>query len=248
MSSEALNMQLSGDSSVPMYQQIKDAIRLKISNGEWQAGQLIPSENQLADVLGASRMTINRPLRELTSEGLLRRVHWLGTFVAEPQRQAHLIELISIADEIKQQGKSHRALVLAQQQVTADTKLSERMQMKRGAKLYKAILVHYQDEVPIQLEFRYVNPALVPNFLDVDFNTTTPADYLINHIRPEELEHVVQAIMPDDFIAQHLDIPPIEPCLKLRRRTWKGGQVVTSADLIYPSSRYELGARYAPSS
>ena len=84
MNAESLNMRLSGDTSVPMYQQIKDAIRKKISSGEWQAGQLIPSENQLADSIGASRMTINRPLRELTSEGLLRRVHGLGTFVAEP--------------------------------------------------------------------------------------------------------------------------------------------------------------------
>jgi GntR family histidine utilization transcriptional repressor len=248
MNAQSLNMRLSGDGSVPMYQQIKDAIRLKISSGEWLAGQLIPSENQLAETLGASRMTINRPLRELTSEGLLRRVHGLGTFVAEPPRQAHLIELISIADEIKQQGKHHRAEVLALEEVSADTELSERLQLKRGAKLFKAVLVHYQDDIPIQLEIRHVNPKLVPDFLQIDFASTTPAEYLIGHIRPEELEHVVQAIMPDEFIAQHLDIPPLEPCLKLRRRTWKDSQVVTSADLIYPSSRYDLGARYAPSS
>ena len=248
MNAESLIMRLSGDTSVPMYQQIKDAIRKKISSGEWRAGQLIPSENQLADSLGASRMTINRPLRELTSEGLLRRVHCLGTFVAEPRRQAHLIELVSIADEIKQQGKVHRAEVLALEEINADTELAERLQLRRGAKLFKAVLVHYQDDIPIQLEFRYVNPALVPDFLAIDFNSTTPAEYLIGQIRPEELEHVVQAIMPDAFITRHLDIPALEPCLKLRRRTWINGQVVTSADLVYPSSRYDLGARYTPAS
>ncbi|NND82938.1 MAG: histidine utilization repressor [Gammaproteobacteria bacterium] len=248
MSKPSVNMRLSGDDSVPMYQQIKDAIRLKISSREWQAGQIIPSENQLVEALGVSRMTINRPLRELTAEGLLRRVHGLGTFVAEPQRQAHLIELVSIADEIQQQGKTHRAQVLAQQTIKADTALSDRMQLTRGTDVFKAVLVHYQDNVPIQLEFRFLNPILVPGFVDVDFNATTPADYLIATIRPDELEHVVQAIMPDDFIAQQLDIPHQEPCLKLRRRTWKGSGVVTSVDLVYPSSRYELGARYAPSS
>ena len=108
-------------------------------------------------------------------------------------------------------------------------------------------MIHYQDDVPIQLESRHVNPDLVPEFLQVDFTSITPTDYLISQLRPEELEHIVQAIMPDDFLATQLSIPLTEPCLKLRRRTWKGGRIVTSVDLVYPSSRYELGARYLPS-
>lgn len=247
MNTAALDMQLSDDKDTPIYQQIKDAIRLKISQGEWQAGQMIPSENQLAEAVGASRMTINRPLRELAAEGVLRRVHGLGTFVAEPARQAHLIQLVAIADEIKQQGKTHRAKLLELKQVKADKALSARMQVAQGATLYKVMVVHYQDEVPIQLEFRHVNPSLVPDFLQVDFNNTTPAEYLISQIRPDELEHVVQAIMPSELMLKQLQIPASEPCLKLLRRTFKAGEVVTSAELVYPSSRYDLGARYAPS-
>lgn len=241
-------LQLSGEQSTPIYQQIKDAIRTKISAGEWRSGEMIPSENQLVDELGISRMTINRPLRELTDEGLLKRVHGLGTFVAVPPRQAPLLELIPIAEEIKQQGKRYRAEVLQLKEVTANTEIAQGMQLERGSMLYKTVVVHFQDDVPIQIEYRYVNPSQAPNFLEVDYTTTTPSEYLISQVQPDELEHVVQAIMPDDFIAQQLDIPSTEPCLKLRRRTWKSQQVVTLADLVYPSSRYELGARYAPPS
>lgn len=239
-------IKLSGDQSVPMYQQIKDAIRQMISTGAWQAGQLIPSENQLSEDLGASRMTINRPLRELTAEGLLRRVHGLGTFVAEPPRQAHLLELKSIAEEIKEQGKVHRAQVLSLKHIKADTRIGEKLHIGKGSPLFKIVLVHFQDETPIQLESRYVNPEVVGDFMSVDFETTTPADYLISIIRPDEIEHVVEAIMPDEFAAAQLDMPSSEPCLKLSRRTWKNGTVVTAADLIYPSSRYGLGARFSP--
>jgi GntR family histidine utilization transcriptional repressor len=248
MTAQPLSLALSGDQSVPMYQQIKDAIRQKIRSGDWASGQMIPSENQLADGLGISRMTINRPLRELTAEGLLRRVHGLGTFVAEPARQAHLLELVSIAEEIKQQGKIYRAEVLHVTTVKANAELSARMQLVPGSKLFSVEVVHYQDDTAIQLEYRYVNPILVPDFLEVDFSTTTPSEYLISQILPDEIEHVVQAVMPDDFMTQHLDIPATEPCLKLRRRTWKAGEVVTTADMIYPSSRYDLGARYTPNS
>lgn len=246
MTIETLKLVLCGDKSIPMYQQIKDAIKLKITQGEWLPGQIIPSENQLAESLGMSRMTINRPFRELTAEGLLRRVHGLGTFVAEPARRAHLIELVSIADEIKQQGKTHKADVLSHGIVEADQAISERMQLKLGTTLFRIELVHYQNGVPIQLETRHVNASLVPAFINTDFTTITTTEYLISQVRPEELEHVVQAIIPDDFMAKALDIPMTEPCLKLQRRTWKNNQVVTSADLIYPSSRYELGDRYSP--
>jgi len=239
------SMQLSGDASIPIYQQIKIAITDKIKNGFWPPGHMIPSENQLASELGASRMTINRPLRELTAEGLLKRVHGLGTFVAEPPRQASLIELRSIADEIKMQGKAYRAEVLELSSVEAPEDIAQHMGIASGRPLFHVVVVHYQDEVPIQLEMRWVNPEKVPTFLDIDFTSTTPTSYLISQ---NELEHVVEAVMPDELMATHLAVPNTEPCLKLKRRPWEGGVVVTSVDMIYPSSRYQLGARYAPNS
>ncbi|MFT7534021.1 MAG: GntR family histidine utilization transcriptional repressor, partial [Gammaproteobacteria bacterium] len=205
---------------------------------------IIPSENQLVAELGASRMTINRSLRELTIEGLLKRVHGLGTFVAEPPRQASLIELRSIAEEIKAQNKVHRAEVLSLCTQTADKYLATCMGVKSGDQLYHICVVHYQDEVPIQLEIRWVNPDQVPDFLEVDFTSTTPTDFLIGRLRPDNVEHVVQAILPTDFAAAHLAIPSSEPCLRLNRRTWIDGNIITAVELIYPSSRYDLGAVY----
>jgi GntR family histidine utilization transcriptional repressor len=88
--------------------------------------------------------------------------------------------------------------------------------------------------------------VIVPEFLSIDFSETTPTDYLISQVVPDRLEHIVQAILPDEFIVEHLAISRGEPCLKLQRRTWIDQQVVTAVDLIYPSSRYELGATYSP--
>ena len=241
-----MDITLSQTSGIPAYQQVKDGICEKIASGQWSLNDMIPSENQCVAELGVSRMTINRALRELTDQGVLRRVHGLGTFVAEPPRQANLIELRSIADEIAAQGKVHRARVLSLTGEVADVETGRKMEMKPGSRLFRIQLVHYQDEVPIQLETRLVNPSQVPGFMEVDFTITTPTAYLVGEIRPDELEHVVQAIVPDEFVAKHLDISNTEPCLRLNRRTWKDGEVVTSVVMIYPSSRYDLGARYQP--
>lgn len=237
---------LQDNASLPMYQRIKNTIQHKIRRGEWLPGMQIPSENQLASDLNVSRMTINRPFRELTAEGVLRRVHGLGTFVAEPPRHASLLELRSIAEEIAAQGKTHRAEVLSLAEAPATVCAAKRLGIQAGERLFHIVVTHFQDEVPIQVEDRYVYPALVPDFMQVDFTRITPTEYLISRIKPTEMEHIVQAIMPDELLMARLAIPEHEPCLRLQRRTWQDNTVVTSTYLTYPSSRYELSARYQP--
>ena len=233
------------NTAVPIYQLIKDAVTDKIRAGDWVPGTRLPSENALAADLGVSRMTTHRALRELTQHGLLTRVHGVGTFVAEPPRQASLIELRDIAEEIAAQGQRHRAELCHLAEERAGRDLAARMEVAPGTTVFHAILVHYRDDLPIQLEDRHVNPLIGPDFLDVDFTAVTPTRYLLDRIRPDDVEHVVQAVMPDAETCDRLAIPPTEPCLRLLRRTWAGGHVATTVALTYPSSRYDLGARYA---
>lgn len=237
---------LQDDASLPIYQRIKNTIQRKIRLGEWPPGTKIPSENQLAADLNVSRMTINRPFSELSAEGVLKRVHGLGTFVAEPPQHASLIELRSISDEIEAQGKTHRAEVLSLEETLATACTAKRLGVQVGERLFHIVLTHFQDEMPIQVEDRYVYPALVPDFMQVDFTQITPTEYLIEQIKPDEMEHIVQAVMPDSLLMSRLAIPENEPCLQLKRRTWKDNIVVTSVYLTYPSSRYDLSARYKP--
>ena len=229
----------------PLYQQIKNTIKSKIRNGNWNAGQKLPSENELVDALGVSRMTINRALRELTQDGLINRVHGIGSFIADAPRHASLIELKDIAIEIEQSGKYHSSRVLSLSREKAGAEIAQQMQVEVGKALYFLNTIHSQDDIPIQLESRYVNPELMPDFLKQDFNRATSTSYLLKQFRPDEMEHIVRAVMPDEQAREMLLIDDSEPCLQLSRRTWKKDQVVTYVTMTYTSSRYDLGARYA---
>ena len=229
----------------PIYQQIKRTIEQRIASGEWQAGQKLPSENELVGALEVSRMTINRALRELTQEGLIRRVHGVGSFVAETPRHASLIELQDIALEIARDGKQHRSWILHQATISADAHIATQLNLPVGSVVFHLSAVHYQDDLPIQLESRYVNPAAMPHFMEQDFSQTTATAYLLEQFKPDEMEHRVCAMMPDAQICELLAMPGGQPCLQLTRRTWSQQQVVTYVILTYPGDRYELGARYA---
>ncbi len=74
------------DTYIPLYHQVKEAIYNKIMEGYWARGEAIPSERKLSEMMGVSRITVIRALRELTDDGILLRERGRGTFVAEQQR------------------------------------------------------------------------------------------------------------------------------------------------------------------
>ncbi|GJL81257.1 MAG: histidine utilization repressor [marine bacterium B5-7] len=230
---------------LPLYQQIKNEIAERVRSGTWSSGERLPSENELVEMLGVSRMTIHRALRELTRDNILMRVHGVGTFVAERRPHASLVQLRDIADEIASKGHRHSLDVLALKEIRATQAIAERMGLAIHTPVFHLKALHYQDDVPIQFEDRIINPRFVPDFLDVDFSRQTATGYLVALIKPDEMEHVVQAICPDAGIAKALHIARTEPCLQLSRRTFKGKEVITTAKMIFPGNRYVLGARYA---
>ena len=172
--------------------------------------------------------------------------HGVGTFVAEPPPRASLVELRDIAEEIRADGAEHSADVRIVERIPASPTLAEHMETVIGHQVDHVVLVHHRDGLPIQHEDRYVDPLVVPDFADVDFTRTTPSEHLLRTIEADEIEHIVEAVLPDPEIRELLAVPENEPCLRLHRRTWNGKRFVAYAVLTYPGSRYRLGGRYCP--
>ena len=62
-------------------------IRKNIRNGNWTVGEKIPSENQLCEELGVSRVSVRSALQQFIALGILESVHGKGTFVTETNRE-----------------------------------------------------------------------------------------------------------------------------------------------------------------
>jgi GntR family histidine utilization transcriptional repressor len=107
--------------------------------------------------------------------------------------------------------------------------------------------VHLENGVPIQLEDRYVNPRIAPDFIRQDFTHQQPSEFLVRTVPFDEIEHVVDAVLPTPDQAARLQMEPGEPGLLLTRRTWTGGTPVTLVRCLHPASRYRLGSRYRAS-
>ena len=149
----------------PRYQQLKDLIVEQISSGSLRPNDRVPSENELVESAGVSRMTANRALRELTDEGYVERVAGSGTFVADLKATSHLLEVRNIAEEVAHRGHRHSARGIRQGEVAANAATAAALELDAGSPVFHVLLVHYEDGMPIQIEDRYVVTDFAPEFL-----------------------------------------------------------------------------------
>jgi GntR family histidine utilization transcriptional repressor len=239
---------VSPSSPLPLYQQVKKVIQEQINSNTWNPDSKIPSENELVNTLGVSRMTVNRALRELTLEGQLVRLQGVGTFVAHRKPQSALLEIKSISREIENRGGVHGSEVHALEELSATAALSATLGVPAGTAVYHSVLVHRESGVPIQYAERFVNPTVAPEYLKQDFTSITPSEYLLSVAPITEVEHIIESAMPVANVRRLLEMQNSEPCLILYRKTWSRDTVATSSTLIYPGSRYRIGGRFKPPS
>ena len=78
---------ISNSSGVPIYEQIKEQIKVKIVSNELQAGELLPSIRSLAKDLRCSVITTKNAYEELVKDGYVRNVPSKGFYVAEVNKE-----------------------------------------------------------------------------------------------------------------------------------------------------------------
>lgn len=232
--------------AIPRYRQLKELIIGQISSGELQPSDRVPSENELVDATGVSRMTANRALRELNDEGYVERVAGVGTFVADFKAVSHVLEVRNIADEVELRGHAHSSSVLQQKRMSADSNIAAALDIEADADVFHIKLIHLESGIPIQIEDRFVLAEFAPHVLEQDFAVVTPSAYLSSISPLQEAEHIVRAEMPTEKISKHLEMGAQEPCLVVTRRTWAHGRPVSFANLYHPGSRFELSGHYVP--
>lgn len=235
------------DAASPLYARVKALILRNIGDGTWPRDRRLPSEHDLVALTGASRMTVHRAVRELTSEGVLHRVQGVGTFVATPVARSGLIEIEDIAREIRRRGAVHGSRVLALDRLETSRDLAAEFGFAEPHPVFHSVVVHSEDGVPVQHEERFVDPDLAPGYGAQDFSARTPFDYLIEVAPLTEFEHVISAVAASAEIAAALAVAVNSPCLLLHRRTWSGARVATVNRLTYAgncslATRRKVGA------
>ena len=228
------------------YARVKQYLKDQLAAGQWRAGALMPSEAELVAQFEVSRMTVNRALRELQSEGMVERVQGVGTFAAQLARVSSTLTIGDLHQEIAARGHAHHAEVQLLREEAAHGALASQLGLAEGAPVFHSLIVHFENNVPLQCEDRYVNPACAPRYLGIDFTRTTPTHYLFDVTSLWRAQYSIESAQPTAQEARLLGIGRDEPCLVVVRRTFTRDAAITLGRLVHPGSRYVLEGEFAP--
>ena len=225
------------NADVPSLQQIRNHILQRIHAGEWKKSDQIPTEAAPSGRFRATGMTVNRALRELASEQSVSRIQGLGTYVAQHKQHATLVAIRSISDEVRGRGHHHACAIKVLESVRTPAALAWQFDAGRAIWLFHAILVHYENEIQIQMEDCWVNTTIAPDYLRQDFSHTTPNEYLMRVTPLQDVIYRLEAKIPPTAIRELLAMAAREPCLVLYRTTRLLGMVASVATMWHQASQ-----------
>ncbi|MDG0969252.1 MAG: GntR family transcriptional regulator [Porticoccaceae bacterium] len=225
----------------PQFLLIKHYIEDRISSGILAVGDLVPSENQLAERFSVSRMTARRALKELADEGSLSRSPGLGSFVTKPSMQPSVIIKDAIATA--QASNGYQCKVLDVSSFRTNNALAQQMHIASDRYIFKGVFLHFDRNKPIQYQEILVNSVLVPAFIKQNFNKITADAYLKWILPATSTDYNISAAVANEDQKHYLELLEEDnACLKIVKRHWLDGVLVSNSVAVHAGQQYQLVA------
>jgi GntR family transcriptional regulator len=138
-----------------MYKQLTKIIMSKIENGQWKAGDKIPSETELLKEYNVSRITVRAAITALVEDGILTRSQGKGTFVASQKSLYEANDHIGFTRSCLLAGKTPATKLLKAELVYPDAEIKEFLRLKEDEKVIMMERLRFVDNVPISIEANY---------------------------------------------------------------------------------------------
>ena len=133
------NPGVSRRSPVPLYHQVADDLRAKVTDGTWPAGARLPNEQELCSTYRVSQITLRHALRILADDGVIVRSPGTGTFVRPVTLTGGVRGLTSFTEEMEALGLKAGGVVLRKGVVSATPSLASALAVVQGFSALEAI-------------------------------------------------------------------------------------------------------------
>jgi GntR family transcriptional regulator len=228
-------------SPLPRYYQLKEVMREKIRAGEWRPGDLIPSERELGEQYGISRMTARQAITELVNEGLFYREQGRGTFVSRHKITQQLIRLTGFTEDMQTRGQRPSTKVLSASMCPADETTAEHLAVKPGLQICVIHRLRLADGEPLAVERSHISFIGCEQLLEEDLEQNSL--YRLLDVKyglpPIEADQELEAGLASSEDAQLLKIPAASPVLYTRRTTYtERHQPIEYAKSVYCGNKY----------
>jgi len=216
------------------WQSIQQEVLRRIHAREWEPGEVIPNEADLAREFGCARATVNRALQALAESGLLERRRKAGTRVALHPVSKATVNVPVIRLEIEERGRSYGyERITRRESAPAPLWAAAAMGLAAGTPLLHVAALHTADGAPFVHEDRWINTDTVPGAAQQDFCDVSANEWLLTNAPYTHGDICFAAMAANGEPALRLDAPDGGPLFVIERTTWDGPRAITAVRLSY---------------
>ncbi|WP_406915359.1 GntR family transcriptional regulator [Enterobacter quasiroggenkampii] len=229
-------------SNKPMYRQIADALREKISAGELKPGDALPTESSLQEAFNVSRVTVRQALKLLTEEQIVESIQGSGTYVKEERVNYDIYQLTGFYEKLADRNVDTHSEVSIFEVLKADAKLAEKLNLSHDDKVWHVKRVRFIKQKPVNLEETWMPLALFPDLTwEVMENSKYHYVEQIKKLVIDRSEQELVPIMPSEEAIAALSLDPAKPILeKVSRGFLKDGRVFEYSRNVFNTDDYKF--------
>ena len=155
--------------ATPVYMRIRRRIEERIERSIYPTGSMIPSEKDLAEEFGTTRLTIRSAVDELVRRGQIRRVRGKGAFVAQ-KVPAFFERTVGFRESVRASGGEPSVRILARSKRYAGPYYADLFGIAEDDLLYSVRRLNCIDGEPVSIEMTLIPCLLFPGIEDVDIS------------------------------------------------------------------------------
>lgn len=227
----------------PLYLQLRDHIAESIQSGQLKPGNPLPSERDLAEFSGMSRITIRKAVQELVREGLIIQRQGSGTSVSPSFNRVEqsLTRLTSFSEDMALRGKTVRTQWLDRGLFTPSVNETVALGLKPHSLVARISRLRIADDRPLAIERAAMSPDYLPDPEKIGHSLYAHLDS--RGFKPVRAIQRITAINLAAEDAALLEMEPGSAGLSIKRISYLGtGQVIEFTQSKYRGDAYEFVA------
>jgi len=201
-----------------MYVQIKEVLKQRILEGDYDVHERLPSESEMMKVFGVSRITVRQALRDLHAEGLVFSVQGKGTFVSRPKAVQDIQHLQGFGEAMAPQGYDTSTRVVGIQEVRAPQEVADALKISQNSMVIELTRIRSLNREPISIDHSFfpleIGQSIQSRDLTQDIFPMLENEFGVG-LGHADLK--IEAVIADDYAAKHLNVDTGSAVLRIQR-------------------------------
>ncbi|MCP4752405.1 MAG: GntR family transcriptional regulator [Proteobacteria bacterium] len=201
---------------VPLYHQLERILRQQIYSSKFESSQSFPTDYQICEEFGVSRITVRQALKILEDDGLIRREQGRGTFVISRRPKKFSWESYVSLEEVFSFREEHKLELSSKEQTQANAWVAQDMLMEEGedifyfegaqalfedGKNYEFVQLYVPKDIGVEIQLGEIQPLVFDTLEEIALETVT------------QCKQVISATVADERMAAVIKVDPGHPLL-----------------------------------